>query len=444
MSSLALQKISPASRGGIVLLGALTVLFVLLRDQGLAIGGPLTLAGILMAFRALWLLPAKGPSLRFLPIVIALIITAIFIKALTLRYFLLAFSVALIIEILLEKRAELILAILFTVSPLFGYVSEVFTFPIRLTLSQWAAGSLQRMGRPVRAEGNTLLLDGVPFHVDPACMGLQMLAVSLLAGIFLLVYFQHVFRKNTGALLSCLFLSAVLLLNLVSNFIRILVLVWYRVVPENAAHDLVGLVCLLVYVLIPSWFAARFIVSKWGTPRENPAPVARPYATERFLVGLLVITACLQLSLSTAPPRGAGRPYPGREGYTAETAAPGVQAYRNVASLVYLKDIPHFYSVEHSPQVCWRGSGYELRNVLPATVRGYKIYTGRLTRSDGELFTAWWFSNGLHHTTGPLDWRWRMFKGESPFVLVNVTAGDPASLKDAVGKWLPGEGSPPG
>jgi hypothetical protein len=107
-----------------------------------------------------------------------------------------------------------------------------------------------------------------------------------------------------------------------------------------------------------------------------------------------------------------------------------VVSYYGRDVLVYLKPIGRFYAAEHSPLVCWAGSGFAL------TESGEDpggFYLGKLQKEapDGQretLYTAWWYDNGAQQTNSQWAWRWAELRGSRPFFLVNVTADNPDTL----------------
>jgi exosortase N len=123
-------------------------------------------------------------------------------------------------------------------------------------------------------------------------------------------------------------------------------------------------------------------------------------------------------------------------GYTSSVYAPGILKLENKASLVYVKAIRGFYDTEHNPMICWKGSGYELQNVQTQHFAGSSVYTATLHRGHEQLYSAWWYGNGRHHTTSQWDWRWRMLRGETGYAVQNVTAADEATLKEEINQLL--------
>src|SRR5437899_2661838 len=76
----------------------------------------------------------------------------------------------------------------------------------------------------------------------------------------------------------------------------------------------------------------------------------------------------------------------------------GVTKMVNDAILIYVKPIPEFFSGEHTPLICWKGSGYTFKNVGKSEVGGKEIYYGQLVKKNETLYTAWWYDNGTVQT----------------------------------------------
>jgi exosortase N len=148
------------------------------------------------------------------------------------------------------------LFLLGVLSPVFNFLSTVFGFPIRLRLSAWAGALLQGAGLEMAVSGNVISVNGTDFSVDPACMGLNMLVVSLIIALLLLAFQERKRQQTLPMYRIVLVLLATFGLNLLGNLIRIVLLVWFRLLPDNPLHDAVGMVCLLTYVVLPLWYLA--------------------------------------------------------------------------------------------------------------------------------------------------------------------------------------------
>ncbi|WP_114783332.1 exosortase N [Botryobacter ruber] len=325
-------------------------------------------------------------------------------------------------------------------SPIFSYMANILSFPLRLQLTRWAAGVLQQVQLPAEAAGNVILLNGEEFSVDPACAGLSMLAVSLLLAVFVLAHLQ----KNGGKLfplrLVVLLLSCMLLLNLGCNLMRIVLLVFFRILPDNPLHDVKGLLCLLLYAVLPFYLLARYCYRHFGVEKqpEPQQPAKSIFTTQTAVLNLFLLLslAGAGVAVSHKPAATSAAKAKDFPGFEKEELADGVLKLTSPQALVYVKPIRAFYATEHHPLICWEGSGYLFRQVRELQLGDRKIYMGELHQGKEKLYTAWWMDNGSHQTIDQLDWRWHMFRGEAAFEMVNVTVARQEQLVPEVERLL--------
>ena len=322
-------------------------------------------------------------------------------------------------------------------------MSIILGFSIRLALSSLAARTLQLAGWSASAEGNIIVFEGRSFAVDPACVGLQMLDISFLFCFFLLALLERRSGKQLpwSALLGVLAVTAGL--NVAFNFMRILLLVLLDIPPETVGHDLAGLAGLAIYVFAPLWWGLRWAYGRWGaSPKEQGAkkqPAIRIVWAPLALTGLVTFFAFTErtavpehLTTGYTMLRPAGIP----ASCVAQPLADGVSKYLTDSTLIYVKPILGFYSTEHSPLICWVGSGYRFGRVWAARCGNTPYYAGMLEKDGDQLYTAWWYDNGQTRTSSQTRWRWLDLGGASGFSLVNVTARDKAVFEEQVQQML--------
>lgn len=373
------------------------------------------------------------------------------VPARTFHFMALVFAAIFVFENLKGKINEVPVLIAFLLTAVVKTMSTVLGFALRLELSKYAAACLRLLGRDARADGNIIWLEGRDFSVDPACVGLQMVEISFLFCFFLL----GLFERQTGRYVSLPVLGAVVLavaaLNLIFNQLRIIFLVLFNIVPDNPMHDVAGLAGLALYVFVPVWFGLRWLY------RSKAARVAILQATAPgfsenqnktrpvLLVFFCLFTAFLLYFAITASGNYEANPGPDTAlvpgglpaGYRKETLQDGVVKYSNDSLLVYVKSIPGWYSTEHTPLICWRGSGYEFGKVWEQKAGGTACYAGVLEKKgEPALYTAWWFDNGQEQTIAQARWRWLDAGGAPGFSLVNVTARDRQTLENQINQML--------
>ncbi len=269
--------------------------------------------------------------------------------------------------------------------------------------------------------------------VDPACMGLQMTGVSLLMALFLLIWSERQTRRAVPLGWITVYGAAAFGLIILSNLFRIVLLVLFGAMPGTAAHEAVGLVCVAAYAWLPAWALARAWVRWFGRAEEPSSPAFLSVKSVGWGIGVLV-TGLGVMAFAARPNRPVGNlcavtnaNYPDLANYATncrcQSLPNGFVQLTKPGVLVYLKPQPDWFSADHSPMACWRGSGYDLRRVREITLDGHPAYVGELRKQGKTLYSAWWFSNGATAIVSQLDLRGRMLRGETGFVLVNVTVG---------------------
>lgn len=369
------------------------------------------LFGWLITVGILLLLYAWIPSKFFLYIAIGMAVFSLF-------------------EMVAGRVGRLSLLCLFFMSPLCEYFSNVFGFPIRLQLTQMAGQILHTMDSGYHSEGNTLLKGAAEFSVDTACMGLHMLISSLLTGMILLGIYQRRLKKRLSPVVLMAIGIVILILNLFSNLIRIISLVEFRVAPENKMHSTIGLFCFLIYVLLPTVMLVKYTVNRFGKIHlfqpGNFGINQKQISIHFFLLIIIfgIVLAGKNRSMNEYLPTGKVK----APGYRVENLRDAIVKLSTDKGLVYLKPIIGFYSSDHQPTMCWKGSGYEFRKLETLDLDGQVAYTSCLEKGNDKLYTAWWYDNGNLNTISQFTWRWDSFRNNKPWVLVNVTADSKSEL----------------
>lgn len=362
----------------------------------------------------------------YLAIVFLLALTACIYTVRTFYFLALFMFILFLLEMYLGQLDRLVLFLLLFMSPFVHQVIVILGFPIRLQLSGWAGQLLSLAGLHIQVEGNVMILDGATFSVDDACIGLNMLATSLLMGVFLLAHQYHTRKLSLPFSHLIMFFVMVFVLNIGSNLLRIIMLVLFRIAPEHAMHEITGIACMFIYCVVPLYFVGKWMVGKFGKPFsrdevDDPITITSRGKIILTVISLLILGTGIGIrqrqSTTTLP-----HIHFHRAGFETTMLDAGVTKVYNKDLLLYLKTIPEFFSAEHTPLFCWKGTGYIFKEIRKTTIQGHEIYIGRLRKSQDMLYTAWWYSNGTLHTIDQLTWRLHMLTGKPRFALVNVTA----------------------
>lgn len=375
-------------------------------------------------------------SLRFYYAALACCVLAWIVPAKTLLYLSLVMALCFLADSAVGRINLLPLLAMLLMAPVCDYITQIFTFPIRLQLTEWAGSLLQIVSTGVTVEGNTIFHRGNEFAVDAACMGLNMMVASMLCCIMLLGFYQKRLDLRLSFPLVTLLLAFTAALNIFSNLFRIILLVQFTILPDHPMHDVTGIICLAVYVILPLLMLVPFLVKRLGKPRRaKPKAETDPHMVTMAHICLAgcVFLVAYKIMLPDARPSAS---VPDITGYRTTVMDNGVIKLESPASLIYVKPVPGFYYTDHHPSICWRGSGYTFSNIRETQMAGKTVYTALLQKGTDRLYTAWWYDNGDVQTISQLEWRWLAFRNSGRFSLVNVSAVDADSLQEEVSRLM--------
>jgi exosortase N len=384
-------------------------------------------------------------SFRYLFWVLPTLILAVLTNTFSFFYLASVGAVMVIWESRIGKLSALPPILVLIISPIFRYVTDVFTFDFRLKLTEIAAFVLQKIDHSpivsgfrtstVSAVGNLIKLkDGSEWQIDEACMGLNMLGVSLILSIFFIAYFAD--RLKTRVLLRgvVLLLVIALVLNIFCNLLRIIALVHFRVLPHTAGHDMVGLLALAIYVVVPmfflikktaqyDWFFSNKNVHQHTSPKVHPEHSVWKGIAVNTIILLILLTKSAFLIYKKPDATTDTPPNISLKGFEKRVLSNGICQLSNDSLLIYIKPLKSFYTTEHSPMICWKGSGFVFKKIEKTKVGNDEIYTGILAKGDSTIHAAWWFENERgERTIDQMTWRWAAFTEGGHFRLVNANA----------------------
>jgi len=343
-------------------------------------------------------------------------------------------GILLLIEGNFGKLGEMPLVFLGLLSPILQYIAKVFTFPIRLWLSKTCGKIFSFFHFPIQVSGNVFEIDNISFAVDTACMGLNMLSSSLAICALLVAFGEQRTQKRLAiAQLTGIFLLAFFLI-LVANLFRIIILVLFRAMPETYGHEIIGLLCWGVYVILPLYFLIQFLYQKKGIllVRNTENIDYQSNKSIRHLLMLLCVPfSILLLALTYSPLKSQDEK--ARKltlaGFQKSIVEHEIVKFEHDSLLIYLKPAIAFYGTDHNPTICWQASGYTFHKMEIQNIDNQDVFIAELHKGADILYTAWWYDNGKEKTVAQLHWRWQMMKGEEPYRLINVSSPNFSYLK---------------
>jgi exosortase N len=381
----------------------------------------------------------KERSNRWFILGLFFLIASFFIPSYTLFYLALVGCFLGIFENIYGKQTLLPFLTLIMISPIFRYFSDIFTFDIRLILTEIAAKVLRFFDPSVLATGNVIQAKGQDWQIDEACMGLNMLGLAFILTYFFIAYFGKEAKKRPilrGILLTLLL---AFLLNTLANLIRIIAVVYFKIPPATPGHDAIGLLSLAFYNLVPIYFFVRKSVSwSWfyepSFVKGNNLINNKKYVQSivfQFFIMIFIFYKGIDLTLHKLQ-NNKSEAAISLEGFKSEKRGDGVFKLTNDSVLIYVKNLNYFFTTEHSPMICWKGSGYAFQKIEKMTVDNFEFYTGILQKGESKIYTAWWFESAKNRTIEQTVWRKNMLLNNEHYKLVNVNVENPILLPQIV------------
>jgi len=318
------------------------------------------------------------------------------------------------------------------IAPALYYVVNIFSFPLRLQLSAVACELYAYAGVVVENKGSYFVLpNGNSFHIDEGCVGLKMFGTGFIAAILILGIKEKQTGKPCSFFTVALSMLVMLLLLVVCNFMRILVLVLFRSMPNTASHEVIGIVSLLVYAILPFYFLVKLLPKN---VRRNQALIPKSEVTLKYLLPstmlILLFGSTLYFSLvRTENKRDLALEKLEIIGFTKTFKDDGVMEFKNDSLLMYIKPAIRAFEGGHPPQICWKASGFELQDFGERKLGNHSYMFGVLKKGNHVQYTAWWYDNAKIKTIH--EWEWRR-RNESPFRVINLNSLDSAYLLKSV------------
>jgi len=374
----------------------------------------------------------------------------LFCKSNTLYFFAFGFTLLFLLESSFGKFNNLPFFLLIATSGMFRVIANIWTFPIRLKMTEITGKTMAFIGLPLEVVGNTILYREQAFSVAPACMGMDTLATAFILALMVMAYFERKHQYTTSLFATSLWVGVALSLAIFSNFIRLGGLVLFQIPPETLSHDVMGVMSLVVYMLVPffflmKWFPPKFPKGDFVSAQNSPiGNLGRFFSFSKKSKTIFLHILLLFLTWQTG--KQFSQPLQLRQdisfekikmqGFEKSIDTKGVLKLEADSLLIYIKPPSHIFQGTHDPRYCWSGSGYELSNISKTIVKNQTIYTALLTKDDVQLYTAWWLDNGQQKTISELGWRLNSFRQKEGYRLVNITSHDDEILKNALPSLL--------
>ncbi|MCP5494958.1 MAG: exosortase N [Leptospiraceae bacterium] len=297
----------------------------------------------------------------------------------------------------------------------------VFGFPLRLFLTKLVGSVLVKLDPNSITYGNTLVFRGEEFIVDPACEGLKMVTA------FLLLLFIFMYKTNSKlniSSISCLVISFLLLL--VTNFIRIFLLVTFTIPTTSSLHYLLGIILFIAILVYPLYILGEVFIPKSQTneitliKEKNNSFMAFGILCILLLISLLFPSEHQENNLTYNFPTNVDEFHKDLNDLPIEIAI-----YSQKDMYLILKTNFDPFRKAHHPRQCWEGVGYQI--IQEETIFVNQVNTIRkatLKKEDTYLRLYWWYQsigNTVSNVTdSEFEWRKLALLKKQNFLQVNI------------------------
>ena len=302
----------------------------------------------------------------------------------SLHFLSLTLLICLIYYYFTKKFSFIALICILLFSTIFNKFFEHLTTEIKQELCKSVYLTLKNFIKIDKIEGVTFYINGAKITIDTACMGLSMFKTGLLTGAILLTLEERKQQHYFSVFQIIFFCMVIIFLNIISNYFRIITLILLDCTEENVLHHSIGLICFLLYQVVPMLLIIRYIKPK----KEEAVVLENHNKLLPIIIALVLITVTtcemkneknLNL-LSNLNPK-----YDIKKGEWVNKEVFKIQSHNK---LIYIK------TPSHKPLICWTGAGYKITESKEICVEGKKVWFNIMEKDHLQYQSIWWYECG--------------------------------------------------
>ncbi len=276
-------------------------------------------------------------------------------------------------------------------SSLFNTFFNYLTTEIKQTLCYTVFLTLKSFISIDKIEGVNFYINNAKITVDTACMGLSMFKTGLLSGAFLLTLEERKRKLYFSIKQIILFCLIIITLNIISNYFRIITLILFDSTQENMMHHSIGLLCFLVYQIIPMLLVVHFFKPQ---NQELFEPQKKKNLTPVFAIILLAITATSLKIKTNSNDRLL-------ENLSAQyNIQQGNWINKEVFKISTSEKLIYIKTPAHKPLICWTGDGYTITESTEIRRNNEEIWQIKIEKNNKQYLSYWWYEyDGKKHTS---------------------------------------------
>lgn len=295
-------------------------------------------------------------------------------------------------------------------SSLFNKFFEHLSTEIKQALCQGVYLVLKNSIQIDKIEGVNFYINGAKITIDTACMGLSMFKTGFLAAATLLTIGERKNKSYFNIVQIIFFCFIVIVLNVTSNFFRIIILVLLDCTQENLLHHSVGLVCFLLYQICPMLLLIRYLKPNQKDDQEitdqmNWFPVLTAF--------VLVFITSLEMYKT--------QNFNLLENISSEYAInKGKWVNNEVFKISETNRLTYIKTPSHKPMICWTGDGYKILESKMIQLNGSKVWFDKMEKNKTKYNSYWWYECGGKKYTSFVDVMFQKLIHNETVRLINV------------------------
>lgn len=296
-------------------------------------------------------------------------------------------------------------------STIFNKFFEHLTSEIKQGLCYAVFLTLKNFMTIDRIEGVNFYINNSRITIDTACMGLSMFKTGLLTGAILLTLEEKKQQKYFGIILIVVFSLIVIVLNVMSNYFRIVTLVILDCTQENALHHLVGLLCFGIYQVVPMVFIINYFKPKVAGIQETNFQF-------KSIPIILIFGALILTSLEVKSVQNNDLLHNLNPKYNVKN---GVWVSDEVFKMATPNKLIYIKTPSHKPLICWTGNGYTITDSKEILIGNEKVWYNKMEKNNIQYQSIWWYECGEKQYTSFLEAMCMKLIYNQPIRLINET-----------------------
>lgn len=306
------------------------------------------------------------------------------LKTKSLHFLSLMLLVCLVYYYFTKRFSFIALICILLFSTIFNKFFEHLTAEIKQILCENVYFVLKNFITIEKIEGVNFFINGAKISIDSACMGLSMFKTGLLTGAILLTLEERKQQHYFSVLQIVAFCGIIVLLNIISNYFRIITLILLNCTEKNVLHHTVGLICFILYQVVPMLLIIRYFKPK--NVEVNVHSQQNKLFPILLSIAIMVITSIemkdeidINLLNNLHPKYDLKKgEWVGKEVFKIETSK----------NLIYIK------TPTHKPLICWTGDGYKITESKEIFFGNEKIWFNKMEKNNIEYRSIWWYECG--------------------------------------------------